>query len=77
MTEQEKTRTNQHLTDCRRCEKPIMRGDEWWAHRWEEKPNEETVEKAIEDPDFRDWFQENIVLCSSCHKKVVEVIRDD
>lgn len=66
--------TSQHITDCRRCEKPIMRGDEWWQHSWEERASKEVAEKALEDMEFRDWFKENIVLCPTCHKDVVEVI---
>lgn len=76
MSEDHNTRASQHLTDCRRCEKPIMRSDEWWSHRWDEKPSEENVDKALEDTDFRDWFCENIVLCPQCHKEVVELIHN-
>lgn len=62
-------------TKCYRCDdKFVIQEDEWWQHQWKENPNRENVEKAIEDRDFRDWFQKNYVLCPDCHEVVVSVV---
>jgi len=65
--------------DCYRCGRTLdAKTDEWWSHNWREQPAEEAVEKAIElekeGREMRDWFTENVVLCSDCHKIVVGVI---
>lgn len=64
-------------TECFVCGKPIdVQEDEWWQHSWQENPAGETVEKAMEESEFRDWFQENKVLCSDCHKQWIRYIQD-
>lgn len=61
-------------TECVRCGDELnIVEDEWWQWRWEENPSRDTVEEAIEDPDFRDFFRENHVLCRDCHEVVSSV----
>lgn len=68
----------QKTTECYVCDTEIdIREDEWWQHSWEENPSRETVEKAIEETEFRDWFKENKVFCSDCHKELVDTIEYD
>lgn len=67
-----------HHTECYRCGDDLhIQEDEWWQHQWEENPGRETVEEAINDPDFRDWFQKNYVLCPDCHETVEAVVEGD
>jgi len=78
VSEQDDDSTDKKTTQCRRCGcKIVVIEDEWWSHRWNEEPSSENVEQALEKPDeFRDWFQENTILCPDCHKTVIEVILD-
>lgn len=63
-------------TQCYRCGELIdIQEDEWWQYSWEENPSKNNVEKAIENPDFREWFSENHVLCVGCHE-VIQVVFD-
>lgn len=63
--------------NCWVCETGIaVREDEWWSHNWSEEPALETVEDAIEEKDFRDWFRENKILCSDCHKQWIRYLMD-
>lgn len=62
-------------TECYRCGTTLdIQEDEWWQYQWQENPSKENVEKAIDDRDFRDWFQENHVLCPDCHEDVQEAV---
>lgn len=66
-------------TFCHACDTPIdVQTDEWWSHRWDEQPSRENVEAAIEAEDngdeFRDWFNENYILCPDCHATVRDVV---
>lgn len=66
---------SEKTTECYVCRTELdIREDEWWQHSWEENPARETVEKAIEETEFRDWVTENKVLCSDCHKEFVGAI---
>jgi len=75
-----KSQTQKTLT-CRSCGTSLSKDDEWWSHTWNEEPDTETVEEAIDREDdgkeFRDWFQETIILCPNCHKEIMLVINDD
>lgn len=58
-------------TTCACCGDTVdIQEDEWWQYSWEENPSKANVEKAIEDPDFRDWFRENHVMCVPCHERI-------
>lgn len=62
-------------TDCRKCGSTVdIQADRWFQYQWEERPSKEQVETAIEDKEFRDWFQENHVLCPVCHESVQQLI---
>ena len=65
------------VTECYVCEAEIdVQTEQWWQYRWEEHPSEADVEEAIEDPDFRDWFVENQVVCTGCHADVQAEIEE-
>lgn len=62
-------------TECYRCGVEIDAGnDQWYQYQWQENPCKELVEKAIEEREFRDWFQENFVICPDCHDKIQSII---
>lgn len=62
---------------CYRCGAVVdIQIDEWWQYRWEENPSEANVEKALEDTDFRDWVEQNYVLCPDCHERVQMCIEE-
>lgn len=69
-------------TECYTCDRTIdVQQDEWWSHSWEEHPDSETVDEAIEAEDdgleFRDWIKRNYILCPDCHARVRELIGVD
>lgn len=64
-------------TDCWVCGNEIdVQVDAWWRYSWHEEPSKKEVEKAIEDPDFGDWFRENKVVCQLCHDDLQEAIQE-
>lgn len=64
--------------DCAMCGGTVdVRTDKWWRYQWEEQPALETVEKALEKDDFRDWFIDNYVICPTCHREIQRFIQND
>lgn len=60
--------------ECYRCGTVIdPREDTWWQWNWEESPSSDDIDEAIQNPDFRDWFRENYLLCTGCHETVKAV----
>jgi hypothetical protein len=76
-SEQEQSSEDEADAHCFVCGDDIhVREDEWWSHSWSEEPALETVEEAIDEKDFRDWFRENKILCSDCHKQWIRYLQD-
>lgn len=64
--------------DCIKCDTTLdAQTDGFWWYQWDEKPSEQTVERAIEKDEFRDWFQENHVVCKECHRTIQRLIQND
>lgn len=62
-------------TECYGCGTEVdIQTDQWYQYQWQENPSKELVEKAIEDREFRDWIQENFVMCPECHDEIQRVI---
>lgn len=63
--------------DCIRCGTVLdVQTDGLWWYQWEEKPSKQTVEQAIAKDEFRDWFQENHVACTECHRAIQRFIQN-
>lgn len=63
-------------TTCKRCSSVVdVQTEKCWFYSWEEQPSEEMVETAIEKDDFRDWFQDNHILCQHCHRELQQFMQ--